>query len=116
MQAQVAHQRHEDEQSAQARAKGARRDFERANIGNGGGFGANDFGPLVIAPPGQPREAFLVQEDGQRMNAHRVAFGGEFALNVIDRQVLFAQGDGAFAHHVTKRRMLGSWTRCREEA
>ena len=49
------------------------------------------------------------------MNADDVARGREFALNVIDGQVLFPQGDGAFADPVARRRLAGSGAWHRKE-
>src|ERR1019366_2902985 len=106
VQTQRAHQRHEDEQSAEAGAEGARLEIERAYIGDGGGFRPHDGGTFVIASARQACEAFLVQKDGQRIDADGMALGGELTLNVVDREILFSQSDGAFADEIANRSMI----------
>jgi hypothetical protein len=114
-QAQLAHQRHEDKQSAEPCAESARLQIEGAHVGNGGGIGTNNDGTVFIASSWQTCEALLTQEDGKRMNADGVAFRGEGALNVKHGQVLFAQRNGAVADQIAHRGMVGSRTPCGEK-
>ena len=105
VQAQVAHQGHEDEQAAETRAEGAWLEVESADVGDGGDVGTDRLWSFVVASPRQAGEPFLMQQDRQRMDADGLAFGGELALDVVDGQVLLAQGDGAFADEIARRRL-----------
>ena len=92
VQTQFAHQGHEDEESAEAGAESAWLEIEGANIGNGGGFGPDDGGPFVVASARQAGEAFLMQKDGQGVDADGMPLGGQFALNVVDGQDIVCAG------------------------
>ena len=106
-QAQVGHHGDEDEESTQARAEGARLVIEGADIGDGGGFGPDGGGTFVVASLRQTSEAFLAQQDGQGVNADGVASGGQFALNVVDGQVLFAKSDDEFTGPIAQGSVVG---------
>ena len=107
-QAQLAHQRHEDEQSAKPGAESAWREIEHADIGNRGGFRTNGVRTVFVASARQAGEAFLMQQDRQRVDADRMPLGCELTLNVVDRQILFSQGDGAFADEIANGSMSGA--------
>jgi hypothetical protein len=89
--------------------------IEGTDIGAGGDIGPHDCGSLVIASSRQTGEAFLTEEDRKRMDTDDMAKGGEFALNVVDGQVLFAQSDSAFADQFANGSMIGSKSWRREE-
>lgn len=114
-QTQFAHQRHEDEQSAEPGAESARLQIENAHIGNGGSIRTNDGGTVFIASSWQTCETLLTQEDGERMDANGVTFRGKSPLNVKDGQILFTQRNRAFADQVAHRSMVGPRTPCGEE-
>ena len=113
VQAQLAHQRHEDEQSAEPGAESAWLASKRTHIGNGGGFRTNGGRTFVVASARQAGEAFLMQKDRQRMDADRMALGCELTLNIVDGEILLPQRDGALA--VANRRMIRTGARLGKE-
>lgn len=53
----------------------------------------NRGGPFVIEPARQAGEAFFVEQQGEGVDANGMTGRREFALDVVDGEVLFAQGD-----------------------
>ena len=80
VQTDVAHEGHEQQEAAQARAESAWRQAEDADSSHRRRLGANRGRPLVVAASGQARAAFLAQEQTQGVDADSVAGGGELAL------------------------------------
>ena len=87
----------EEEQAAELGAEVARRQVELADIGDIGGHGPGLVGPLVVAPPRQLGEALLLEDRGDGRRAERLAVAGQGAADVVDGEVLLAQGDDLIA-------------------
>ena len=102
LQAQAGQERREQEQAAEARAEGPRRQVQFAHIGDGRPLGAMAGGPFFIAAPGQLGEAFPLQDQRHPGRSHALAFALEHGTDVIDREVLFAQ-----RHDVVMQRPSG---------
>ena len=83
----------EQEQAAELGAELARRQVEPADIGHLGDDRARLVGPFVVEPPRQLGEALLLQDRGDGRRAERFAVAGQGAADVVDGEVLLAQGD-----------------------
>ncbi len=83
----------EQEQAAELGAEVARRQVELADVGHLGDDGARLVGPLVVDPPRQLGEALLLEDRGDGRRAERLAVAGQGAADVVDGEVLLAQGD-----------------------
>jgi hypothetical protein len=72
-------------------------------------------GPFVIRASGQPGEAFFLQDqrDGDRASLLPLLFQGP--ADVINGEVLLAQGDDRFPHPVLARTRAGRSARGEEE-
>lgn len=81
---------------------------EQADISDGGRFGADGLRSFVIEPAWQACEAFLAEQQGQGGDADVVSRGCQLTLDVVDREILFAQGDDPFADAIAGR--CGAWT------
>ena len=99
----LAHQGNKEKKTAHASAEGPGRQIQRSDIGHGGGFGLDGQRSLVVSSPGQAGEALLAHEDGQRIDADRVASRRQLSLNIVDRKVLLAHSDGQSADAVSRR-------------
>jgi hypothetical protein len=55
------------------------------------------IGPLVVGPSWQLGEALVLDDDGDRRRAERLAVVGQSAADVVDREVLFPQRDDLLA-------------------
>jgi hypothetical protein len=104
--AQIAQEGDEDEESAQARAKGSRRQVEGTHVGAGGDLGSGDGRSFVVASSGQAGEAFFVEDQGDGMNAGGVLAVSQFALNVVDGKLRFAQRDDQFPALIAEGRVV----------
>jgi hypothetical protein len=81
-----------------------------AHIRDPGAVGLEGSGALLIATTRQPGEALLAQQYGKGIDADGVLARGQFALNVVDREVALAQ-----SHHLSADRIAGrSGVRTRE--
>src|SRR5207244_7127876 len=87
-----------------------------ADIGYGGGVGPGGGWPFVVAAARQAGEPLLAQEDGEGVDTEGVAGGQEFALDVVDGQILLAQGDNQCPHAIPCRGLLGGGGGQRGEA
>ena len=102
----IPHQRHEEEQAPDARAKRARGDTQRAHVGHGRRVRLQPVRPLVIPTTGQPGEALFPQQDRQGVDAGRVAGRRQLPLDIVDGQILLPHRDSEIPHAVTNRRGL----------
>ncbi len=66
---------------------------ETANIGDLGDDGARLFGSLVVNSSRQLGEALFLEDGGDRRRAEGLAVAGQGAADVVDGEVLLAQGD-----------------------
>jgi len=103
-----AHERDKQEQAAEHGAEGAWAQVQFAHVGYGRRNGFEGGGTLVIATTGQAGEALLAHEYGQGIGTNAVACERQLALDVVDGQVLLAQGNGQLADTVASRGMLGA--------
>ena len=76
------------------RARG--REVELADVRHIGHHGAWLVGPLVVGPSWQLGEALVLEDRGDRRRAERLAVAGQGTADVVDREVLLAQGDDLF--------------------
>ena len=83
----------EEEQAAHGGRKPARGATELPDVGDRRALGPRPRRPLLVAAPGQASEAFGAQHLVNRGEAQRVALLAQRILDVVDRQVLLAQGD-----------------------
>src|SRR5262249_44196846 len=84
-------------QAAEAGAEGARGEVEPADVRHIGHLGAWLIGPLVVGPPCQLGEALVLEDDGDRRRAERLAVVGQSPADVVDREVLLPQRDDLLA-------------------
>ena len=77
-----------------------------ADVGDGGRFGPNRRRAFVVAAAGQACKALFAEHETEGVDADGMAGLGQFALDVEDRKVAFAQGDDAFADGVAGRVLL----------
>src|SRR5580700_8853555 len=103
VQADGTHQGYEEEEAAEACAKGARLQVEGADVCYRSGFGADGGWSFLVATAGQAGKALRAEQQAERINADGVPRLGELALDVIDGEVAFAQGDDAFADRIAGR-------------
>ena len=107
-------QRHEQEQAGEGGAKRARRQIQAAHIGDLGDVGLEGGRAFLIAAARQSGEALLAQQHGQGVDADGVIAGGQFALDVVDREVAFAQADDQLADWVAGGRRVRAGERAEE--
>jgi len=105
-QIELAHQGDEEEEPADARAKGSRRQTQGPHIGHGRGLGLHPLRPLMLRPPGQAGEALLAKQHAQRVDTDRVAGLGQFPLDVVDGEILLPHRDGQRPYPVPDRGRL----------
>ena len=84
-------------------------------VGDGGRFRLGVLGTLVVGTPGQPTEAFGAQDlpDGGVGKGGTLFFENPF--NVVDRVILFAQGDDELAGGILFGLRLGARSELAEE-
>jgi len=87
----------EQEQAAELGVQGAGCQIELTDIGHLGGDGTGAIGPLVVAASRQFGEALFLEDRGDGRRAERLALAGQGAADVVDGEVLLAQGDDLFA-------------------
>ena len=75
----------------------ARGQIQLADISHIGCDGMRAFGSLFIAPSRQFGEALFLEDRGDRRRAERVALAGQGATDVVNGEVLLAEGDHVFA-------------------
>jgi hypothetical protein len=83
----------EEEQAAELGMNGARRQVELTNIGQIGRDGAGSVGSLVVAAARQLGETLFLQDRGDGRRTECLAITAESAADVVDGEVLFAEGD-----------------------
>ena len=66
---------------------------ELADIGDIGRDGPGSVGPLVVAASRQLGEALLLEDGGDGRRAERLAVAGQGPADVVDGEVLLAEGD-----------------------
>ena len=105
----------EEEQAAELGAERRGAEVELPDIGDIGNGGPRTDGTFVIGPAWQASEAFLLEDmrDGDR--AERVALVGQVAADIVDRQVLLAEGDDPIAEGIGFGRGLWPFGRSEEE-
>ena len=88
---------------------------ELPDVGDIGRGGPRAGRALVVGPARQSSESFLLEDlcDGDR--AERVSLVGQVAADVVDGEVLFAQGDDTVAEGIGFGCGMGSLGRCEEE-
>src|SRR5262249_54816780 len=68
---------------------------EGPNVCHRGGLGPDGRWPFLVATTGQAGKAFRAEQQAEGVDADLVPCRGEFAVDVINGEVAFAQGDGA---------------------
>jgi hypothetical protein len=107
IESQFTHQGDEDKQAAQACAKSARLLIEDAHIRYGGWLGPDCRRSFIVASARQAGEAFLAEQNRQRVNTDGMASASQFSLNVVNGKVAFPQSDNELAHPIASRGLLG---------
>ena len=87
----------EEEQAAKAGADVAGREVQLPHVGGRRGLGAGLVGAVFVAAAREAGESLLVEEVGDGGGAERVPLMLQGPADVIDREVLLAQGDDALA-------------------
>ena len=107
--------RQEEEQTAEFGPERPRAQVELPDVGDIGRGRPRARWAFVVGPARQPSESFVLEDlcDGDR--AERMSLVGQIAADVIDGEVLFAQGDDAVAEGVGLGCGLGSLSRREEE-
>jgi hypothetical protein len=77
--------------------------IQTAHVRDPGAVGLEGSGALLIATTRQPGEALLAQQYGKGIDADGVPARGQFALNVVDREVALAQSHHLFADRIAGR-------------
>jgi hypothetical protein len=77
-------------------------------VGHGRRFGLEGGRSFVIAAARQAGEALFAHEHSQGIDADSMAGQSQFALDVIDGEVLFAQGHGQLADAIAHRSPVGA--------
>jgi len=89
--------------------------IQTAHVRDPGAVGLEGSGALLIATTRQPGEALLAQQYGKGIDADGVPARGQFALNVVDREVALAQSHHLFADRIAgqerKRAATRAWTK-----
>lgn len=111
----AAHQRDEEPEAAESCPERAGRRAQGPDVGHGRRLGPGGRGPFVIAASRQPGEAFLAEEDREGIDADVVPGVGQFALDVVDRQVPLAHGHDRVADAIACGRRLRPLAGGREE-
>jgi hypothetical protein len=70
---------------------------------------------LVIGPAWQASESFILEDLGDGDRTEAVALVGQITADIVDREVLFAEGDDKIAQGIGFGCGLGSLGRCEEE-
>ena len=70
---------------------------------------------LIVSPAWQPRESFILKNLCNGNQTEGVSFVGQIAADVVDREILLAQGDDAVAYGVGLGSELGSFGQLEEE-
>ena len=96
------HQRDEEQQAAHSSSEGAGRKAQGADIGHGRWLGLECGGPLVIAAPGKSGKPFFAQQHGECIDTDGVSGSRQLPLNVIDGEVLLADGHGQFTDAIPR--------------
>jgi hypothetical protein len=107
--------RQEKEQAAELRVERARAQVELPDIGDFGGGRPRIWWTLVIGPAWQASESFILDDLGDGDRTEAVALVGQITANIVDREVLFAEGDDELVQGIGLRRGLGSLGRCEKE-
>lgn len=76
---------------------GAWRQIESPDVGDIGSDGAGTVRSLIVAAPRQLGEALLLQDGGDGRRTEGLAIAGEGSADVVDGEVLFAEGDDLLA-------------------
>ena len=105
----------EKEEPPEGGAKLARRQIQLAHVGDGGGESAGTLGPFVILASRQPREAFFLEDQGDGHRAALLSLLLQGSADVVDGEVLFAQGDDLLAHAILGGMGAGCAARGEEE-
>src|SRR5262249_32714892 len=71
--------------------------------------------PLIIFPAWQSGKAFLLEDEADGGDAQAMTLFGEEARDIVNREVLFAQGDHLLTERVHLGRRLGSPLRGKKE-
>ena len=83
----------EEEQAAELGAEVARRQVKAADVGHVGDDRAGLVGPFVVGASRQLGEALVLEDRGDRRRTERLSVAGQGAADIMDREVLLAQGD-----------------------
>ena len=107
--------RQEEEQAAEFGSERLRAQVELPDIGDVGRGRPRAGWALVVGPARQPSESFVLEDlcDGDR--AEGMSLVGQVTADVVDGEVLFAQGDDAVADGIGLGCGLGPLGRCEEE-
>ena len=83
----------EEEQPAELGVDGPRSQVELTDIRHISRNGPGSAGPLVVGPSRQLGEALFLEDGGDGRRAERLAVTGQGPADVVDREVLLAEGD-----------------------
>jgi hypothetical protein len=106
----------EEEQAAELGVGGSRAEVELANIGDSGGQRVSSQGAVLVIASRQAGEAFLFEDLVNGHGADGLVLCGQGAADIVDGEVLLAQGDDAQTQGLLFRGAVGSLVRGKEEA
>ena len=89
--------------------------IELPDVGDIGRGRPRSWWSFVIGPVRQASESFVLEDLGDGDRAEAVTLVGQIAADIVDREVLFAEGDDQIAEGIGFRRGLGSLGRLRKK-
>ena len=107
--------RQEEEQAPKAGAEGAGREVQVADIGHLGGNGPGTSRALLVPPPGQAGKALLLEDLVNGHGAELFPLVLQRPADVVDGQVLLAEGNHPLAAGVGLGRLGGRGVTREEE-
>ena len=107
--------RQEEEQAAEFGPERLRAQIQLPDVGDIGRGWPRSGWALIVSPARQPRESFVLENLCNGDRTEGVSFVGQIAADVVDREILFAQGDDAVAYGIGLGSGLGSFGRLEEE-
>ena len=107
--------RQEEEQAAELGFKRARVQVKLPDIGDIGCGRPRARWAFVVGPARQASESFVLEDLGDGDRTQAVALVGQIPADIVDRQVLFAEGNDEIAQGIGFGCGLRSFGRCEEE-
>ena len=107
--------RQEKEQAAEFSPERLRAQIQLPDVGDIRRGWPRSGWALIVSSARQPREPFVLENLCNGDRTEGMSFVGQIAADVVDREILFAQGDDAVAYGIGLGSGLGSFSRLEEE-